>query len=116
MLANPSVVSAEIWHEVLSWLSEQAQIQLSFASVEQALAEASHHPVMQAQPLETLRYLAGFQGIELSARHLPVKEALKYLQRETPLLLTGHAENGEPLLMALSRVMRQKRRCVAVSS
>jgi putative ABC transport system ATP-binding protein len=102
MLANSSVFSSETWHEVLSWLSDKAQTSLSFSSVEQALVEAGQHPLMRTQPLETLRYLAGFQGIDLSARHLPLKEALKYLQRETPLLLMGHSDNGEPLLIALS--------------
>lgn len=96
------VISPVLLREVILWLGDRYAHTLPEDQLEQALVESIHHPMTAQQPLEALRYLAGVVGLELSARHLSFKEALKYLQRDTPLLLLCNPVPDQQILIALT--------------
>ncbi len=102
LISGQGALPIAVLRQALAWLAERCSLDFEQAKVEQALTEAMYHPICGTQPLESLRYISGVVGLSLVSRHFPLKEIIKYLRQETPLLLIAEPEPGKKMLIALT--------------
>lgn len=100
--SGQNALPSPVLRQAVAWLAARCSLDYQPAQVEQALSEAIHHPICGPQPLEALRYISGIVGLSLVGRHFSLKEAIKYLRKETPLLMLCEPEPGKKLLIALT--------------